>query len=217
MRFIVNLIKINMSDISFTYLKIAFKILFFRSFALNSMDKKILRELGTKGFYLEIGGNDGVTQSNTYRLYRNGWKGILIEPNYQSYKLCKHFRRRDAIVNSACVSLSHEEPFVYLSDKNLESSQFNIALNDEKYIAPAKPLNSILREQQAPKFIEFFSLDVEGAELEVLKGLNFDEYEFGVILVEIRMDVAVVVSYLHSYGYELVTKYSHHDFLFKRQ
>lgn len=198
-------------------LKRRYKIFFRISFSLNKMDKIIIsNNYSMKGYYLEIGGNDGITQSNTYCLSRKGWSGLLVEPNHKNYKLCKYFRPNDKVVNSACVSFDQKKHYIYLSDDDLESSQLHLTEHDEVYIAPANTLNSILIKQGAPKFINFFSLDVEGAELDVLKGLDFDNYSFGLILIEVRNDVNQVRELLEKNGYKFREKFSHHDYLFEK-
>jgi len=57
------------------------------------------------GFYIELGGNDGLTQSNTafFEFYRN-WKGILIEPSLKGYNLCVKNRPKSICINKGCVS-----------------------------------------------------------------------------------------------------------------
>ena len=52
----------------------------------------------------------------------------------------------------------------------------------------AKPANEILHECGAPVKIGLFSIDVEGAELEVLKGIDFKKYSFGIVLLETAVD-----------------------------
>jgi len=80
--------------------------------------------------------------------------------------------------------------------------------------ALAKPLNDLLVEANAPKNINFLSLDVEGAEIEVLKGINHDEFRFEYICIECR-DEQKIILYLKHIGYEFVEKLSIHDYLFK--
>ena len=43
------------------------------------------------GYFIEIGGFDGVTLSNTYLLEQQGWSGLLVEP------LPEHFARLDTV------------------------------------------------------------------------------------------------------------------------
>jgi FkbM family methyltransferase len=98
------------------------------------------------------------------------------------------------------------------------------ALQGEKYLvkndkikevlADTKTLNEILNEIDSPKVIDFLSLDVEGAELEVLNGINFLNYYFKFILVESRDDQEII-KYLKNFDYNLVEKISKRDLFFK--
>ena len=67
----------------------------------------------------------------------------------------------------------------------------------------ARTLSSILDSTNAPTVIDLLSLDVEGAELEVLKGINFFKYSFKYILVESR-DINRLKSFLYTNGYHLI-------------
>ncbi len=58
-------------------------------------------------------------------------------------------------------------------------------------------------------------IDVEGAEIEVLKGINHNKYRFNYICVESR-DIDKISIYLNAYGYILIEKLTHHDSLFKK-
>ena len=66
----------------------------------------------------------------------------------------------------------------------------------------------------APKLVDLLSLDVEGAELEVLKGIDFSKFNFKYILVESR-SVENLKNYLIPKNYELSQKYGEKDYLFK--
>ena len=45
-------------------------------------------------------------------------------------------------------------------------------------------LNDLLDKSNAPRFIEYLSLDTEGSEYEILKTFNFNKYTIGLIDVE---------------------------------
>ena len=62
----------------------------------------------------------------------------------------------------------------------------------EEFWVNTKTLNDIFNEVQAPKLIDFLSLDVEGSELEVLNGIDFTIYNFKFILVESRDDDEII-------------------------
>ena len=78
----------------------------------------------------------------------------------------------------------------------------------------ARPLNDILIDAKSPPQIDFLSLDVEGAEIEVLKGINHDEYRFMYMLIENR-SIDKLNNYLEPLDYGYVEKFSHWDYLYK--
>ena len=156
-----------------------------------------------KGYFIEIGGADGITNSNTVVLEQQyGWNGVCIEADPDQYLLLKN-NRSCITVNSACSSTSGEKLEFILSTKNSShkfrqmSGLLNFAkkykkeLLDSKkqnpecsFLVTTKTLTEILDEVKAPENIDFLSLDVEGAELEVLQGINFEKYKIDCILVE---------------------------------
>ena len=204
--------------------------------ALNDLDKKMKNFLNYEnGYFLEIGANDGFRQSNTYYFEKKlNWKGILIEPILHKYIECKKNRSiKNKYFCNACVSFDHNEKFVKLLYSNLMTIPTNlqsdiydkyehanhsniIKKNQEEVIeffSKARTLNSILIECNAPKKIDFLSLDVEGAEIEVLKGIDFKNYEFKYILIESRK-IEKISSFLSKHNYKFIEKLSYHDFIF---
>jgi len=81
-----------------------------------------------------------------------------------------------------------------------------------EFDASAKTLNSILKKANAPPRIDFFSLDVGGVELAILKGVDHEVYRFTWLLVESR-DQEKLNFYLTSLGYELAEQVSQRDYL----
>ena len=65
----------------------------------------------------------------------------------------------------------------------------------------------------APSLIDFLSLDVEGAELDVLKGINFSQYNFKYIVVECR-SIQRLQDHLKNFKYKFIKKLSSYDYLF---
>jgi FkbM family methyltransferase len=161
------------------------------SFSKNNLDLQLARYLPHRnGTYVEIGANDGIQQSNTkyFESFR-GWSGILIEPYGDNFlKLKRNRSRRNYFVNCACVDFSYigdEINLIYSDlmttsiglDTDLKSLETHI-LQSEKFLkrgsvhtfhADARTMNSILLESPLPNLIDLLSLDVEGAELSVLK------------------------------------------------
>lgn len=188
------------------------------------------------GFYVELGANDGLKQSNTYYFekYRN-WSGSLIEPVPHKYLQCKKNRSKsNSIICAACVGFDYKDKFVPIIYSNLMSVATNLesditdsmahaelgvkSLNSEEnnfvFGAVAKTLNSILINESTPSNIDFMSLDVEGAEIEVLKGIDHNTFRFKYMLIESR-NISLLQSYLTEHNYEYIDSLSDRDFLFR--
>ena len=82
------------------------------------------------------------------------------------------------------------------------------------YGAIPKTMNEILTDSSSPRNIDFFSLDVEGAEIEVLKGIDYNKYKFRYILVESRTP-KIIEDFLAKHNYRLIEQLSSFDYLFE--
>jgi len=208
-----------------------------RYFGLNNLDKKLEKYINIdNGYFIELGGNDGKTQSNTlyFERYRK-WTGILIEPTPHNFLKCLSNRNSNTkVFCNACVSFGYRDKYVEIIYSNLmsvpvglESDIADPCAHAElggkflkknevhfKFGAIAKTLNSIMYEANSPKIIDLLSLDVEGAELEVLKGIQFDQYSFRFMCIESR-NIDLIKSFLLYHNYILIDKLSEHDYLFK--
>ena len=167
---------------------------FFKKFkkfnAYNNLDKKMLKYLDYQnGFYIDCGANDGINQSTTWFYEKNkNWKGMLIEPIPSTFDNLKKNRGKGNIfANVALVSnaFKKENLEIYFNTKDtLIGSALNNKRNQESAIVKAITLSKLLEDQKIQKNIDFFSLDVEGYEFEVLEGIDFKEFKFKYILVE---------------------------------
>ncbi|KQW39189.1 FkbM family methyltransferase [Rhizobacter sp. Root404] len=207
-----------------------------RYFALNGLDRRLEKYIDyDDGYFVELGANDGVTQSNTLYFERfRGWKGVLIEPTPHNFFKCKANRSTlNSVHCAACVSFDYKDPFVRMLYSNLMTTTGDLdsdiadatshAQGGVKFLssreevvtfgALARPLNDILIQAGAPDVIDLLSLDVEGVEIEVLKGVDHDRFKFRHILVECR-DLPTMRAYLQGQGYELIEKISEHDYIF---
>ena len=197
-----------------------FFIILFKNYdaSINGINKKLDKYLNFRdGFFVELGANDGLSQSNTFYLEKKlGWRGILIEPSIKKLNLAKKFRHRSTLVNCFCSNKTTEA--ITLFDNDLESSVSNKQGNI-KISAPEKKITDILIENKAPKKINFFSLDVEGHEYEVIEGLDLNLFFVEVFLIEIRSKTLLnKISYLlGAKGYKLIKKITIHDYVFMKQ
>lgn len=208
-----------------------------RYYGSQQLDAKLEKYLDfDHGYFVELGANDGVSQSNTlYFEKRRGWRGVLVEPTPQNYLLCRRNRSPETrIFCNACVPFDYAEKFVEIiygnlmsTPKGLESDVADPLAHAQRakpflpptedmfsYGAMARPLNDLLEEAGAPKVIDLLSLDVEGAEIAVLKGIDHTRYRFKYLCIECR-DKDKLIAYLADHGYRLVAPLSYHDYLFE--
>ncbi|KAK9824644.1 hypothetical protein WJX72_012022 [[Myrmecia] bisecta] len=137
-----------------------------------------------EGTYLEMGALDGVTFSNTKFFHDSlGWRGVLIEPNPRLHDKLKDNRPNDVCFNAAVCSTP--SPVHFIEGQSAENPVFGAAVggilefmsadyralwhpNADPSQLPAVMclgLTALLQKAGATH-IDFFSLDVEGAELE---------------------------------------------------
>jgi len=142
------------------------------------------------GFFIEVGAYDGVSMSNTYLLeYQYGWKGICIEPNPTYF--AQMVTNRPNCINLSCAVFNEDnKEMSFIDDKSggcsgfVETNSHTHILHNPVITVTTKKLTTILEESNAPKFIDFLSLDTEGSEYEILNSHDFDKYIFGYICVE---------------------------------
>jgi FkbM family methyltransferase len=206
----------------------------FSKMALNNLDDKLQAYLkSSPGYFVEAGANDGVTQSNTYFLEKvRGWKGVLVEPIPELYSKCVVNRRRSKVYNRALVSTGNEKKPITMHYANLMScvdGALKSKTAQERHLTvglevqgiqssysveiQAATITDILADAGAPREFDLLSLDVEGYESEVLKGLNFERYRPRYLLIEARFfdDVQSVLAG----RYRLVERLSAMDCLFE--
>lgn len=159
---------------------------------------------GYRGFFVEAGASDGGAGSNTYVLERDhGWSGLLIEPNIKFYsklislRKCEH---RNLILSDKQGDIDFLQAGWYGIAPSLVKHRFNehdITHHEtlkfdvdgqpaETVKLPARTIGSILEEIEAPRIIDYFSLDVEGSELAVLNGFPFDRYQIKALTIETK-------------------------------
>jgi FkbM family methyltransferase len=186
--------------------------------------KELMPLLGDHGLYVEVGAHDGRSSSNTLILEKRGWRGILIEPVLHNYfKMLQARSPENIFVHAACVGFNFPKPSIKLIYGGLMTLAPEISnLDEDEWVsgskeflpidehtlaiyAPAKTLNSILNASNYPSTIDFLSIDVEGAELEVLSGIDFNAFRFKIICMECKPNDESELLLL-SLGYELLVR-----------
>ena len=166
---------------------------------------------GTKGFFVEVGANDPHARSQTLHLERAGWTGILIEPQPD---LAEQLRtmRTGKVFAVACSSPEHAGCTMPLHVagplSSLDREHMAPGAAPERVIeVPIRTLDSLLDEADAPKPLDFLSIDVEGHEIEVLRGFDIVRWRPRLILLEDHVADLAKHRFLKSAGYRLIRRY----------
>ncbi len=153
-------------------------------------DLFVLHHLNYKeqGYFVEIGAADGEKLSNTWLLEKSyGWKGILVEPSKIWKK--KLYENRIATIDTRAVWQKSGIHLEFAEAKFPELSGLTTKLSTDvqrisSYKVETVSLDELLKSNNAPKNIDYLSIDTEGSEIDILENFNFDNYNFSFISVE---------------------------------
>lgn len=135
------------------------------------------------GFFVEIGANDGYTLSNTSYLERYfNWNGILIEPNpryWNSLGTRKSIVCKKAIAKEVGTTKFFDAGLYGGVSATIAEAHSEIVKQSNLIDVETDTLINIFTELNAPKEINFISIDVEGGEIPIVEQLiALKEYSF---------------------------------------
>jgi FkbM family methyltransferase len=156
---------------------------------------------GPRGFFIEIGADDGVDKSNTLAFEEAGWTGLCIEPSPVRFAALRANRRCECL-NVAIASHEGREPFLdilgygkglsglvrnydprHVARIARETADNPLTRGRSEIVVPTERLDALLAGRGITH-VDFCSIDVEGGELDVLESIDFAAVTFEVIAVE---------------------------------
>ena len=176
----------------------------FISYAQNYEDVMLRRAFKDikKGFYIDVGANDSVIDSVTKAFYDSDWHGINIEPVTEWFIKLQEARPNDTNLKLACGTKKGQNT-IYdvvgtglstmdksIADKHANELDFEI----KKEKIKVDSLTNICK-QYANQDIHFLKIDVEGFELQVLKGLDLKKIRPWIIVIEATLPNSQIEDY----------------------
>lgn len=163
------------------------------------------------GYYVDVGAFDPYNLSNTYNLYRRGWRGINLEPVPAHLERFDRFRPGD--VNLA-VAIGETEGFAdFVVNRGFSSFAGTYRPSPDgdpgsRTRVPVRPLADVLDEHlPAGRHIDLLDVDCEGADLTVLRSNDWDRHRPSIVLAERLIDAADErddpFGFLEAHGYRL--------------
>lgn len=163
------------------------------------------------GFFVEVGANAPRILSQTWLLEKNGWSGILVEPQAKCCQALREQRPNATVVHAACCAPEQKGPLTLHVARGSDLSSLKKHVNDTgtEYVGTETveglPLDDILAQAGHPA-VDFISIDVEGAELDVLRGLDLRKHQPALVLIEDHLHSLDVHFHLGRSGYKLVKR-----------
>ncbi|XP_063601737.1 uncharacterized protein LOC134777808 [Penaeus indicus] len=176
----------------------------FSQYSQSQVASKLLQGLD-KGFFLEAGALDGEDKSNTLYFERErSWTGLLVEPDPALYKTLVSKKRKAFSINAAFSFSNLSDMVNFVPRRGLG----HLVPGSTKGI-PVKtvPISTMLQALEVTQ-IDFFSLDIEGAELKVLATFPWDKVKIRLICIEVNhAGFKSVNSFMEKQGYMYVGKW----------
>ncbi len=143
-----------------------------------------------KRFFVEFGATDGITKSNSWLMESQyEWSGIIAEPARRFHKKLP-YSRNCSIETKAVWSKSNVKlDFLETVSPGLGTIKKFKDVDHHKrigktYEVETISLEDLLYKHNAPKVIDYLSIDTEGSELDILSSFKFDQYKIKIITVE---------------------------------
>jgi FkbM family methyltransferase len=184
--------------------------LFARAVFRDSSEAALLQAYfdGDRGVFVEVGANDPVVGSQSFSFEQRGWDGLLVEPLAECVQRLKTLRKAK-VIEAAAGSPEDEGkelPLLVAGGLSTLSDQIKQLVEpEETRLVPIRTLDSMLAEAGI-ETIDFLSIDVEGHEVDVLKGFSIDRYRPRLLLLEDDAHTRAKHDYLTSKGYRLVRR-----------
>lgn len=141
-----------------------------------------------RGFFVDVGCFHPIQHSNTWALYKRGWRGINIDVDEIKVEGFRLVRPGDTNITCAISDHDGEATFyrrgLYSGVSSLDGSDGRRQLSEAKTVACATLTSVLDRSPYKDRRVDLLSVDAEGHDEKVLRSLDFDRYEPRVIAVE---------------------------------
>ncbi len=174
------------------------------------------------GTYLDIGCHHPFRNSNTYLLYKKGWRGICVDPAPKVGNLFSIWRPKDIFINIAIADKKGCSQLYVFNDQALNSLSKEQVKNYDKFkdfklikeiTVPTTTLEEVFKAHKLELFdLDILSVDVEGLDYKVLKSNDWILLRPKVVVFELRnANLENIIEdqcyqYLKGLGYEFYAK-----------
>ena len=160
--------------------------IFYSQFGEDKVLKEILKINTNKGFYVDVGCYHPKKHSNTYLLYKKGWKGINIDIEKNKIDVFKMSRPNDINILAAVSDKKQHVKVHKTQDYGVGSKIiYNAKIKSNFKTLETQTLNEIIEKTiYKNRKIDLLNIDTEGEDFNVLKSLNIKKYNPSIIIIE---------------------------------
>jgi FkbM family methyltransferase len=170
------------------------------------------------GFYIDVGANDPTLDSTTRLFYENGWNGINLEPSRQWFLRLQEERVRDVNLELGAGATNGVMEFFEFPNTGLSTLDADVAKMHEasgKFDQFVRTIEvrqlAEICDEHAESEIHFLKIDVEGAERDVLRGMDFSRYRPWIVVVESTLPLQTKENYS---GWESILLKTNYKFVY---
>ena len=184
-----------------------------KSYSMEGEDLEVLKLSANikNGFYVDAGCYHPLQLNNTYLLYKNNWRGINIDLSQFSIDLFNFIRPDDININAAVsdtdgvITYYHQKKISQLNTiKKKEAKKRMQGLIKEKKVKSQRLTTILNNSKFINRRIDFLNIDLEGADIDALKSLDFNIYRPKIICIEIIdqiIEQSEIFNYLRNLNY----------------
>jgi FkbM family methyltransferase len=167
----------------------------------------VLTNFLKNGYFVEFGATDGISLSNTVLLEREyGWSGICAEPiPFQFEKLKQN--RKCSVDHRVVYNTTGEQIKFKINQESLDESGIVDKDDKDAFDVESVTLVDLLRQYNAPKHINYLSIDTEGTEFSIIENFDFYNYTIDIITIEhnyVEENRKKIYSHLIPLGYKRI-------------
>jgi len=171
------------------------------------------------GYFVDVGSADGVVFSNSKALEDLGWNGVAIDPFPTNWSTRRCLLFREVVSSRKGDSVEFRVSGEVGGIEEFLGRYGTVNEKDPKVRLTTTTIADVLERARAPRYIHYVSLDVEGAEYEVLQAFPFSTREVGAFTIEHNQEEpkrSRIRSLLESHGYRFVRQQVVEDWYLRR-
>jgi FkbM family methyltransferase len=170
----------------------------------------------TNGYFIDIGAHNGIDINNTYYFENEGWDGICFEPLPEIFEQLKQNRKCKVVQKAISDVIGSSQFFTIkgysnmlsgLADKYPQDHIARINQEIEQYDQNYDYIDvmcSTFDEEVKQTNIDLLSIDTEGAELDILKTINFNHYNINIMIVEYNYYNPELLELLENNNFQII-------------